>query len=156
MRALARSTWGEGVPDCSRCAHDPAVARELGCMAEPATRSLYTATCSTHGRACPKTDAMLPHCKDGQRHFYRCPRKLTEGRADLHAALRAFVHYSEFGALPFSGGLLEQTSCLVDAFDVLRSEKVAIHNERVEKEELERHRKEMASRVGKVSRARRR
>lgn len=151
------------MPDCTRCVHDKGLAKELGCLDKPSPIVLYTATCSMHGAACPKpepdapmSEHLAPRCKDGQRQFYRCPRKLTEGRADLHAALRAFIHYAEFGALPARGGLMDQTASAVAAFDVFRSEKVACHNERVEREEAERKRKEAVQQRGKGPRGGRR
>ncbi len=127
------------MPDCMKCQHDESVARELGCGDDLAPKALYSILCSACGGVgCGECDA-------GRIGMRRCPRKLTERRPDLHAAVRAFLYFDEYKVLPAAGGLLDQSASLVAAFDVIRSEKLAIERTRAEKAEKEREREEKVS-----------
>lgn len=147
MRALAQATWSEGIPDCTRCVEDPGLRAAFGCDA-PAGTVVFKASCSEHGKRCPKTDAISPKCKSGERYFYRCPRKLVDGQPTLERALRAFIFYDEHGTLPAAGGLLDQTATCVAAFEVFRSEKIQIENARAEAAQREQARQQMLQRKG--------
>ena len=144
MRALARLVWGEGVPNCTRCVHDPGLRAALGCGAEPAPHVLYTVTCSAcGGDGCGA-------CERGERGFRRCPRRAIElAGVTVEPAFRMFLHYDEHGVLPCAGGIAEQSASLVEAFAVIRSEKITIENERAEKERAERERERMAESRGR-------
>jgi hypothetical protein len=157
MRALVH-LGHEGVPDCTRCKRDPDLARELGCLDEPAPKPLYRIVCDECGGAgCeyPK-DSPIPYdrrCMHGWAAVYRCPRRLTRDRPDIERAFRAFCWFKEYGALPADGGLMDQTAPLVTAFEVFRSESLALEAEAREKAKTDTKRADVMSRRGGQGRA---
>ena len=135
MKALAHLVWGEGVPDCKRCAHDPALRAEFGCDDEPAPKPLYAVSCSACG------GGRAPSCArchgEGETPIFRCARRGTRDNPEVEMIFRLFQNYDDHGVLPADGGLAQQTSQVFHAFEILRAEKAMIDNERVRKQERE-------------------
>ncbi len=160
MRALVH-LGHEGVPDCTRCKRDPDVARELGCLDEPAPKPLYRIVCDKCGGAACEYEkgSPIPHdarCIRGWAPVYRCPRRLVRDRPDIERAFRAWCWFKEHGALPAGGGMLDQTAPLVAAFEVFRSESLALEADQREKAKTDTKRADVMARRGGGAKASRR
>lgn len=162
MKSLVHLSYGEQVPDCTRCTRDQRLRTEFGCD-EPAWRPCRCYGTDPGCEHCHGTGRMLHpvffvSCSscggdgcgrcgtdDGWVAVYRCPKKLVEDRPDVVRAYNACRQYLDHGALPVAGGTTNQTAQFMIALRIFQHEHGLIMEERRRQAEAQAKRAEAAA-----------
>ena len=124
--SAVQSHCGQDFPDCSRCRgpRSTDLRKFWGCDAK-ADHPVWTSGCgSCHGQ-----DGECPACHGTNKvHQFRCPSSIVAKshpalRVHLDLLMRSFRHYTERGALPVTGGWLDQSRSYLAAIDLIDAER---------------------------------